>query len=102
MLAAGPSGEDRETLVTMLEAVAVWTRVRAGPPHIVEARDVGHLVEHARGEDDRARQLRGVGPSEADRAVETLGGLDVGGHDLDPVASQFRASAGAQVRRVQA
>ena len=102
MLAAGAGGEDGEALVAVLEAVAVRAGVRAGPPHLGEAGDVGNLVEHPRGQDDRPGHLRAVGPGEADGAVEDLGVLDVGGHDIDAVAGEFRAAAGAQVRRVQA
>ena len=47
-------------------------------------------------------EVRAAGRGEANRAVEHLGVLDLGGHDLDAVAAEFRAAAGAQVRRVQA
>ena len=44
------------------------------------------------------RQRRG----DANGAVERLGLLDLGGHDLDAVAAEFRAAAGAQLGRVEA
>ena len=102
MFAAGAGGEDGEPLVAVLEAVAVRAGVRADPPDLGEARNVGHLVEHARGEEHGPRQVRAAGRGDAEGAVEPLGVLDLGGHDLDAVAAEFRAAAGAQVRRVEA
>ena len=46
--------------------------------------------------------VRAAGRGDANGAVERLGVLDLGGHDLDAVAAEFRAAAGAQVRRVEA
>jgi hypothetical protein len=57
-------------------------------PHTsAKAGDVGHLVEHPRGEDDRPRHVRAFGPDEADRIAEDLGVLDVGGDDIDAIAA---------------
>ena len=62
VFAAGAGGEDGEALVAVLEAVAVRAGVRTGPPYVGEAGDVGHLVEHARGEEDRPRRGPRRGP----------------------------------------
>jgi hypothetical protein len=72
------------------------------PPDLGKARNLGHLVEDARGEEHGPRQVRAAGRGDANGAVEHLGLLDLGGHDLDAVAAEFRAAAGAQVRRVEA
>jgi hypothetical protein len=102
VLAAGAGGEDGEALVAVPEAVAVRAGMRAGPPHLGEAGDVRDVVEHPRREDDGPRNVRAAIPGEADRAVEDLGVLDVGGDDIDAVAGELRPAAGAQVRGIQA
>ena len=78
MLAAVAGGEDGEALVAVLEAVAVRAGVRAGSPHVGEAGDVGDLVEHPCGQQNRPRHSAPRGAGEADGAVEHLGVLDFG------------------------
>ena len=56
VFAASAFGEDGEPLVPVLEAVAVRTGVRSDPPYLGKARNVGHPVEHARGQEHRPRQ----------------------------------------------
>jgi hypothetical protein len=54
------------------------------------------------GEENGPRQVGAARRGGANGAVERLGLLDLGGHDLDAVAAEFRAAAGAQVGRVEA
>jgi hypothetical protein len=75
--------------------------VRARPPDVGEARDVGHLVEHPGGQENRARQLDTISARNSTGAVEHLRALGFEGHDLDAVPRQLRAAAGTQLRRVQ-
>ena len=102
VFAAAAGGEDGEPLVAVLEAVAVRAGVRAGPPDLGEAWNIGQLVEHAGGEEQGPRQVRAAGRGDADGAVERLGFLDLGRHDLDAVAAEFCPAAGAQVGRIEA
>ena len=101
MLAAVAGGEDGEALVAVLEAVAVRAGVRAGSPHVGEAWDIGDLVEHPRGQENRPRQLGTTGARDPHGAVEHLRLLDFEGHDLDPITRQLGAAAGTQLRGVQ-
>src|SRR3954451_13158373 len=55
-------GQDGQALVAVLEAVAVRTGVRAGPPDVGEAGDVGDLVEHPGGQKNRPRHLGATAP----------------------------------------
>ena len=98
MPAAVAGSEDGEALVAVLEAVAVRTGVRTGSPHVGEAGDVGELVEHPRGEEQRARHFGAVRRSDPDAAVEELRAFDLEGNDLHAVARQLGAAAGAELR----
>ena len=100
MLPAGAGGQDGEALVAVLEAVAVRACVRGRAPHAGEAGDVGHLVEHPGGEQDRPRDLDPARRAEPDDAVAHRGPVDLGAHDLDAVAGELRAAAGAQIRGI--
>src|SRR3954454_3649242 len=101
MLAAIAGGEDGEALVTVLIAVAVRADVRAGSPHVSEARNVGELVEHPGGKENRPRPFRTTRRRHANGAVDHFGVLDLEGHDLDAVGHQLGAAAGTQLRGVQ-
>ena len=101
MLAAVAGGEDGEALVAVLEAVAVRAGVRAGSPHVGEAGDVGELVEHPCGQEHRPRHL--ARPAHVTRTPpsSTSASWTSSGRDLDAVARQLGAAAGAQLRGVQ-
>jgi hypothetical protein len=72
VLAAAAGGEHGEALVAVLEAVAIRTGVRAGPPHVGEACDIGDLVEHPCSQQKGPRQLGTAGARDPHGAVEHL------------------------------
>jgi hypothetical protein len=93
--------EDGEALVAVLEAVAVRTGVRAGPPYDGESGDVGDLVEHPCGQENCPRRLGTTSAGDSNGAVEDLHVLDFEGHHLDAVAYQLGAAAGTELGGVQ-
>jgi hypothetical protein len=73
---AGPA-EDRDLLVAVLPAVAVGAHEGAVAPKLRDARDVGHAVAHAAGDQDAAGGER---LAAGERGAERARALDAG-HD---------------------